>query len=113
MPRTRRPQLEPLEDRQMLSITTVNSPYDNTTPDDGLITLREAIRDAGSGDEISFDFSSFPGIDTITLNGSQLEITKNVTIDGSGVPSLTIDADNTGDDIGESRVFKINSGLTV
>ena len=99
MPRTRRPQLEPLEDRQMLSIT-VNSPYDNTDADQ-YTTLREALVLADPGDDIVFDFSSFPEADTITLNGNQLEITKNVTIDGSGVPGLTIDADNS------SRVFNV------
>ena len=36
-------QIEMLEDRRMLATYVVNSKLDNIIPDDGLVTLREAI----------------------------------------------------------------------
>src|SRR5437016_2816493 len=39
----RKPLFELLEDRRMLTTLTVNSALDNVTPNDGFVTLREAI----------------------------------------------------------------------
>ncbi len=98
IPRTRRRfrnlLLEPLEARWLLATITVDSLDDNMLGD-GDITLREAIHaantdtsvdgsPAGSGaDTIEFD----PGLllpGTITLGGTQLEITEDLTITGPG-----------------------------
>lgn len=61
-------------------------------------TLREAIGSAGAEDTIKFAVSG-----TITLDGAELVVDKDLTISGPGAGSLTIDAD------GRSRVFRINS----
>ena len=95
---------------------TVNSAAD-AVADDGNCTLREAIQTAntdaavdtcvaGSGtDNISFD-NALSG-STVTLGGSQLDITSDLTIDGDldndGAPDITIDAG------GVSRAINIDA----
>ena len=73
---------------------------------DGVTSLREALVSAVSGDTITFANSLSGG--TITLGGSQLKITKSLTIDGDinndGVGDITIDGD------GESRVLLVYDG---
>ncbi|MGK7903556.1 MAG: LamG-like jellyroll fold domain-containing protein [Hormoscilla sp.] len=85
-----------------IMVDTLNDTEDSG---DGVTSLREALASATSGDTITFDSGG-----TITLGGSQLEITKDVTIDGDidneGTPDITIDAD------GQSRVFNIDDGST-
>ncbi|MCL2709679.1 MAG: hypothetical protein FWE95_02265, partial [Planctomycetaceae bacterium] len=66
-------------------------------------SLRFAIRDAQPGATITFAPSLQNG--TIRLNGTDLLINKNITIDGTG-RNITIDADE------KSRVFQINAGTT-
>ncbi len=72
-------------------------------------TLRDAIAKAtatvGSapGDTIVFDL---PADSTITLSGTQLELDKNLTIDGSAVDGLAISGN------GQSRVFVIHADVT-
>jgi CSLREA domain-containing protein len=99
----------------MLTVITVDSIADNTVGD-GSITLREAIEaantdsavgdaPAGSGaDTIQFD-SSLNG-QTITLGGTELQITGELEIVGPGAAQLTIDGD------GQSRVFSVANGIT-
>ncbi len=92
---------------------TVNSTADNTTAGDGNCTLREAIANgdsdttsgdctAGSGDD-TITFA--PGIagGTITLGGTELTISSNLTITGPSA-GMTIDGNNA------SCVFNISSG---
>ncbi len=62
------------------------------TKDSGAGSLREAIADANSGDTITFN-SSLEN-QTITLTSGQLEIDKNLTIDGASSPGLTISGNN-------------------
>ena len=102
---------EPLEERTLLSATTweVNTAIDvaadswDTTDD--VLSLREAIGRAEAGDTIKFD-SSLTG-QTITLSGTQLEITKSITIDASAFnDGITINANQL------SRVFYITDGTT-
>ncbi len=98
--------LEDLEPRILLTAYTVTSLAD-TVAADGFITLREALEaantnarvyDAPAGsdieaDEIVFDaalFSSGPA--TLTLSGTQLDITDDLTLTGPGADLLTIDA---------------------
>ena len=97
---------------------TVDSTADTTIGGDNACTLREAIANAntdtdttsgdctdGNGtDTISFDPSVFQG--TITLNGTELSISSDLTIDGP--PSgITLDGNAA------SRVFIINSGTVI
>jgi predicted outer membrane repeat protein len=69
--------------------------------DSGAGSLRQAILDANSGDTINFA----PGLagDTLVLTSGELDVTKNLTINGftnaDGTPIITIDAG------GHSRVF--------
>lgn len=109
----------------------VNSAADNLTANDGLCTLREAIRNANAGsDTTSGDcVAGATGADTITfansLNGvsitltlsgagedanltGDLDITDALTITGNGVGKTIIDANGLGD-----RVFHIPGSTTV
>ena len=109
----------------------VNSTADNTTPGDGLTTLREAINTANSNaaaSKILFDPDVFASLQIINL-GSQLPtISTEVTIVGPGADLLTLDAGNGFDsnfDTGDGyRIFEIDdstaglidveiSGLTI
>jgi hypothetical protein len=90
-----------LEERRVLSTLTVTSNSDN--PWAG--TLRNEIAAAQPGDTI--DFAS--GLQTITLVSGQLEINKNLTIQGPGSSLLAID----GGGVYGSRVFQVDAGTKV
>lgn len=91
---------------------TVDNPTDVSDP--GSCTLRDAIASAntdaavagcGAGnmdDTITFDASVLPGI--ITLDGTQLDISTPIAIEGPGANQLTIDAD------GMSRLMVVTDG---
>jgi hypothetical protein len=100
---TVRPRLEMLEERRVLSTLTVTSNSDSSLL--GVASLRAEIAAAQPGDTIVFD----PSLDgqTITLGGDQLEINKNLTIQGPGASLLTI----SGGD--QSRVFGVDAGANV
>ena len=72
------------------------------TGDDDVVSLREAIGRATTGDTIVFDGSLSGG--TIALSGSQLTIPVGITIDASGIGGITIDAAE------QSGVLNINGG---
>jgi len=112
VPGRRLPHFESLEDRRMLAVLTVNSLLDTTVAADGLVTLREAIVASntdtatdlgaiGSGaDTIAFA----PGLTgTITLGGTEIQITDAVTINGPGAANLLVSA------AGASRIFNITN----
>lgn len=78
-----RPQLETLEDRCVPSTLTVHN-----LADSGTGSLRYDIAQAQSGDTIKFDKNLKGG--TITLTSGELDITKNLTINGLGAGLLTV-----------------------
>ena len=61
--------------------------------DSGAGSLRKAIADANPGDTIEFDPSL--ANQTITLTSGQLEIDKNLTLDGGNAPNLTISGNSS------------------
>jgi hypothetical protein len=102
-----RPALAALEDRRLLSTLTVRNINDS-----GSGSLRAAITKANSGDTIVFA----PKLDgqTITLTSGELQLTKNLTIQGPGAGLLAITAS------GGTGVFLVDapghlnlSGLTL
>src|SRR5258706_2025351 len=72
----------------------------------GVGSLRDAISVAGDGDTINFN-----GNFTIRL-ASELAISKNLTIDGSGY-TITLSGDTDGNGIGNTRVLNIYAVATV
>ena len=111
----RRPRFEQLEARALLATLIVNSPLDNITAGDGLVTLREAIIAAntnaatdlgqtGSGaDTIQFDPVVFATPKTIALTFGEMIITEALTLEGPGQDVLTIDGQHN------SRIFNITA----
>jgi len=113
----RRLRVEPLEDRRMLAVVTVDTNLDTVDFNDGVTSLREAVfatNLVGGADEIQFDFGH-DGPEVIVLTLGELQVTDLLTITGSGAELLTIDAsgnDPTPDeDLGDgSRIFNIDDG---
>ena len=110
--RRRRPLLEGLEDRTLLSTFTVNS-----TLDDGSVgTLRWAVGQANSttgADTIDFDSTVFNTPKTIALTAGQLTLTDTTgatTITGPSV-GVTI-ARSTAAGTQAFRIMEVNSGVT-
>jgi CSLREA domain-containing protein len=96
----RTPGYEPLEDRRLLALVTVNTLSDTVDLTDGLTSLREAIfatNLVAGADRIDFAPSlTAGGPATISLTHGQLRITDDLNVDGPGVNLLTLDA--TGSD---------------
>jgi hypothetical protein len=90
-----------LEERRVLSTLTVTSNSDTAWGS----TLRNEIAAAQPGDTIVFD-PSLKGQIIWLGSGSQLEINKNLTIQGLGADLLTINGDG-------ARVFKVDAGTNV
>ncbi|MGI0485866.1 Ig-like domain-containing protein [Pantanalinema rosaneae CENA516] len=81
---------------------TVTSVLDIVDPNDGVMTLREAIQaanDNAGADTIEFNLGS--GSQTITLTNGQLEILDDLTINGTGADKLRISGNYA------SRVFQV------
>ena len=102
-----RPTLMALEDRRLLSTFTVTS-----TLDDGSVgTLRWAVgqaNSAGGAETIAFDKTVFKTPQTITLAGTQLELS-----DTTGTETITgPKAGVTVSGGGLSRVFQVDGGVT-
>ncbi len=96
-------------------IIVVNSIADTVNDNDGVTTLREAINQANADageDLIVFDRSLFSTAQTITLSGTELDITHNLDIIAprdplTGGDLVTVSGNNA------SRVFEIETGATV
>src|SRR5262245_46681739 len=107
MPRRARLGLEALEDRYCPSTFTVL----NTQDDSSVGSLRWAVEQANTtagDDAIVFDSTAFSTPQTITLGGSQLELsdtTGATTITGPAA-GVTISGNN------QSRVFQVDAGVT-
>ncbi|WP_017721297.1 DUF4347 domain-containing protein [Kamptonema formosum] len=82
-----------------LAILTVTN-----NADSGAGSLRQAIASAAAGDTIQFAPSL--ANQTITLTSGQLNITKNLTVDGAAAPGLTVSGNNA------SRVFEVAGAAT-
>jgi Ca2+-binding RTX toxin-like protein len=80
----------------VLAILTVTN-----NADSGAGSLRQAIASAAAGDTIQF--ASSLANQTITLTSGQLNVTKNLTIDGAAAAGLTISGNNA------SRVINVQS----
>jgi len=83
-----------------------NFPRVTTTENLDTGSLRQAIADVSSGGTITFDSALFAAPQIITLE-SELAITKNLTISGTGADKITISGNNA------SRVFNVNGAFTV
>ena len=95
-PYSRRLRIEPLEDRRLLAVVTVNTLDDTVDFNDGVTSLREAIfatNHGGGADTIEFAAAlTSGGPATIMLTQGELKITDSLTINGPGANLLTIDA---------------------
>src|SRR5271166_6252856 len=102
-----RPTVLALEDRRLLSTFTVTSTLDNGSAG----TLRWAVgqaNSAGGAETIAFDSKVFKTPQTITLTGSQLELT-----DTTGTETITgPKAGVTVNGGGNSRVFLVDPNVT-
>ncbi len=77
-----------------------------TTQDGGVGSLRQAILDAQPGDAIVFNPGVFSASLTLQLAG-QIEVSKSLTIDGSGAGIVT----PTLSGFGYNRIFQVDSGI--
>ncbi|QIZ69533.1 DUF4347 domain-containing protein [Oxynema aestuarii] len=94
----------PLEKTAIANYTGVLAMLNVTnTNDSGAGSLRAAIAQALPGDTIVFD--SNLSNSTIRLSSGQLEINKNLIIDGANAPGLTISGNNA------SRVFDVKNDV--
>ena len=104
-----RPTLVALEDRRLLSTFVVNNPTD--TPVAGENNLRQAIASANAttgANTITFDSTVFATPQTITLGGTQLELSNT-----SGTQTITgPSAGVTVSGGGLSRVFQFDANVT-
>jgi hypothetical protein len=101
---TFRPRLEALEDRWLPSTLKVTS-----LADSGPGSLRYEIAQAQSNDTIVFHLGNKPH--TITLTSGELDINKDLTIQGPGAGLLTVNSTGWNNN-GASRIFEVNGGTT-
>ena len=100
------PQLAALEARALLSTITVTNDDDS-----GSGSLRAALGSAVAGETIKFAPSAYG---TITLSSGPLEVTTSVTIDGPGPNKVTINGNDTYQDlVVDANVTATISGLTI
>ena len=99
-PRLTKAILETLESRTLLSTYTVTN-----TSDSGTGSLRQAITDANTaGGTNTVDLTGVSG--TIALASVLPALASNITIDGPGASTLTVNGESHG------TVFTVDSGVT-
>ncbi len=109
----RRPRLECLEDRTVLSTIALSV---NTLADDpggpisGQTTLRDAIIQADNGATTNQYVVTFSVTGTIDLTSALPNLTNNITIEGPGVSRLTVQRDPNA---AQFSVFTVDGGQTV
>ncbi len=86
----------------MAATRTVTTLADATNPNDGVLSLREAIGASVNGDTINFSVAG-----TITLINGELLIGRSIAINGPALASLAVSGNNA------SRVFNISSNISV
>lgn len=84
-----RPGLEVLEGRALPATLNVTTPLDTVDTNDGVLSLREAIADANSGDTIVFGQGLTGKVIRLTED-HDIGIAKNLNIEGLGAAQLTI-----------------------
>ncbi len=105
--RRMRPTLLALEDRRLLSTFTVTSTLDNGS----VGTLRWAVgqaNSAGGAETIAFDQKAFKTPQTITLTGTQLELSDTTGTETITGPKAAVTVSGGG----LSRVFQVDGGVT-
>ena len=85
-------QLELLETRTLLAAFSVNTDQDVTSPDDNLLSLREAVVGVNSSSDPTntIEFALPETGNTISLTQGTLQLLQNVTIVGLGAGNLTV-----------------------
>jgi CSLREA domain-containing protein len=113
-----RPALEGLEDRLAPATLTVTTAADELTPNDGTVSLREALTAINAGNNLgdpdivntgaafgtndTIDFNIGTGVQTISLLAALPIVTAPVTIDGTsepdfaGTPEIVLDGTSAG-----------------
>jgi streptogramin lyase len=84
----RRPLFEQLEQRQLLAIVTVTTAQDDITPNDGSVSLREAITAVNAGNDLGDPDITAQSPGTFGVND-----TINFNISGSGVHAIKVGTD--------------------
>src|SRR5271170_1464232 len=105
--RRMRPTLTALEDRRLLSTFTVNSTLDNGSAG----SLRWAVgqaNSAGGAETIAFDSKVFKTPQTITLTGTQLELTDTTGTETINGPKVGVTVSGGG----LSRVLQVDGAVT-
>jgi hypothetical protein len=90
-------------------LLAVNSTIDGAGSPPGVLTLRQAVNLAeaqGGAEAITFDPTDFATRQTITLDGTQIELKSVATVTGPGAGQLTVSGNNV------SRVFEIDANAT-
>ena len=78
-----------------------------STLDSGAGSLRAAVANAKTGDEIRFNKVVFSEPVTIVLTSGPITFSKSITLNASALPRPVVDGNH------RSRVFSINSGVTI
>src|SRR4051794_21042697 len=104
--RPARPCMESLEARTAPAVYTVTTTDDVIDPNDGALSLREAViasnSTPGATDTVTFDPAYFAVPRAIVLTGGELPIADAVTVQGPGAGLLTIDGNHAG------RIFSVD-----
>jgi CSLREA domain-containing protein len=109
-----RPLLEVLEDRTAPAIFTVNTTADETTPGDGLLSLREAINAANASPFSTIKFAiAGGGLHVISPTSALPTCTVPTTIDATTQAGIVLDGTHAGNGISGLTLGAGSSGSVV